>query len=159
MKNLILAIALLVLTVAAQAKDREVVASLKCTGTAFRTAGEDNADNTSILWMLVVKKGEKLSLEEYGGHNYVTGYYGVFNGKNLVEVPYTRPVKYKNHYRFQKFNADFTAGNESGMWGDFVLNKEIDGSRNNDKFETDAHYVFQAGDHLGGTIDYTCVNQ
>jgi hypothetical protein len=158
MKKLIIAIVLLVVSIAAEAQDRKVVASLKCTATAYRTAGEDNSENTSILWFLVVKKGEKLSLEEYGGHIYVTGYYGLFNGKNLVEVPYTRPVKYKNHYRF-KFTADYTDGNESGMSGDFVLNKEIDGSRDNSNFETDAHYVFQAGDHLGGTIDYSCVNK
>lgn len=35
------------------------------------------------------------------------------------------------------------------MWGYLVINKDTGG-------EFDAHYIFQAGDHMGGTVDYKC---
>ena len=40
------------------------------------------------------------------------------------------------------------------MWGDsFVISKKLLTAED----ETfDAHYVFKAGDHMGGTVDLTC---
>lgn len=138
-------------------KTREVLASLKCSATAFRVGARDK-DNNGIIWTRVIREGGKISLEKYMGHLYVGGYYGVFNGNDNLELPYIRPTTYKNHYRFHNFDAVETAGSESGMWGQFILNKAVDTARSTENFSTDAHYVFQAGDHMGGTIDYTCVN-
>ena len=60
-----------------------------------------------------------------------------------------KPTKYKNHFKFEDIDAAFTAGNEDGMWGDFILEKGF-------AKEISAHYIFQAGDHMGGTVDFTC---
>lgn len=77
-------------------------------------------------------------------------YYGLFRiGKIVANADY-RPTTYINHYQFKPFNARYTNGADGGgMWGYFVLPKSLDR-------EVKAHYVFQAGSHIGGTIDYQC---
>ncbi len=135
--------------------EREYLASLKCEATSFRV-GVDTPRSKSILWFHVAIVDGKATIESYGGHIYVVGYYGVFVGKNNVEVPYTRkPSVYKNHYRFQNIDARFTGGSENGMWGEFVVSKDLAKTRDTN-IKVDGHYVFKAGDHLGGTIDYEC---
>ena len=136
---------------------RVVVAKLNCTGTDFRAGLQDsNREDHAKVWATIIKRGDQIHLEEFGGHVYVAGYYGLFNGKDLLEVPYKRATTYKNHYRFKGFDATFTAGHESGMWGEFIVNKDIERIHSRELHETDAHYVFQAGDHLGGTVDFVC---
>lgn len=77
-------------------------------------------------------------------------YYGLFRFSGLTENQDYRPIKYTNHYQFKPFNAQVTNGADGGgMWGYLVLPKTLDR-------EITAHYVFQAGSHIGGTIDYHC---
>lgn len=76
-------------------------------------------------------------------------YYGVFNFDQKEADTSYRGRTYKNHDKID-FSAVATNGNDGGgMWGYLVINKTTE-----DEF--DAHYVFQAGDHMGGTVDYTC---
>jgi hypothetical protein len=76
-------------------------------------------------------------------------YIGKFKFEELNSNPKYRPVKYKNMVQFQNFDAKETMGEESGMWGQFLIDKEFgDGC--------DAKYIFQAGDHMGGTINFKC---
>jgi hypothetical protein len=77
-------------------------------------------------------------------------YYGVFNFDQKEVDPKYRGRTYKNHDKLD-FSAVATNGNDGGgMWGYLVINKD------NTQDTFDAHYVFQAGDHMGGTVDYTC---
>lgn len=92
--------------------------------------------------------------KEYAGFVATSDYHGVFKGKGLPEVPYQRASTYKNHFRFKDVDAEYTFGAESGMWGYFVLNKDIVDKESGEV--VDGHYVLQAGDHFGGTIDYQC---
>lgn len=78
-------------------------------------------------------------------------YIGNFKIRSVTENPDYKPTKYKGFSQFQKFNATDTEGSsESGMWGEFVLDKKTD----RDTFK--AHYIFQAGDHMGGTLHFNC---
>jgi len=77
------------------------------------------------------------------------GYYGVFKYDEKVADKNYRGRTYKNHDKLD-FDAVATNGNDGGgMWGYLVINKDTEG-------EFDAHYIFQAGDHMGGTVDYKC---
>ncbi len=76
-------------------------------------------------------------------------YIGIFDTKSLKENPDYNPVRYKNSSQFQKLNAKETRGAESGMWGSLIVPKNMRGT-----FES--HYIFQAGDHMGGTIHMSC---
>jgi hypothetical protein len=150
---------ILVFSLGARAEDgREFVARLGCEPTGFRAGDGTAEENSALLWLDVVRKNGELHLESYGGHIYAYGYYGLFHGKDLKEVPYVRATTYKNHYRFKDFDAVFTGGLESGMWGYLVINKSVDQFRAGGVKTLDAHYVFQAGDHMGGTIDFSCKN-
>lgn len=78
------------------------------------------------------------------------GYYGLFRFGRLYQNPDYNPVVYHDHYQFKPFNAVTTNNFDGGgMWGSFVLPKSLDK-------EVAAHYIFQAGSHIGGTIDYKC---
>ena len=78
-------------------------------------------------------------------------YIGYFRFTKLVkENPNYRPTKYKGFSQFEKFNAYETKGQEDGMWGSFLLEK------NTRKASFKAKYIFQAGDHMGGTIHMDC---
>ncbi|MBC7429712.1 MAG: hypothetical protein H7336_13935 [Bacteriovorax sp.] len=107
------------------------------------------------------------TLTNIQGHNFVqtpyaeaneeinieNSYMGFFQATSLVATPDYRPFVYKGWTQFKGFNAVHTARSETGMWGDFVLN--LKGSLKKDnKFE--ARYIFQAGEHMGGTILLKC---
>ena len=62
----------------------------------------------------------------------------------IEENPYYRPRRYKNYSQFPNF--DFIGD----MWGDLIISKET----TQDKFY--AHYLFQQGDHMGGTLHLSC---
>ena len=79
-------------------------------------------------------------------------YHGIFYFKQLPNNPQYTGRVYKNHIQFRDFDAFQTNNNDGGgMWGEFVIAKAID-----NKTPVDAHYIFKAGDHMGGTIDYIC---
>ncbi|WP_299002853.1 hypothetical protein [uncultured Shewanella sp.] len=78
-------------------------------------------------------------------------YYGLFNTHSLTENPNYAPRVYINHHQFKAFNAMVTNSNDGGgMWGNLVIPKTLTA-------EIEVHYIFQAGDHMGGTVDYQCV--
>jgi hypothetical protein len=76
-------------------------------------------------------------------------YVGVFNFEELKSNPKYKPTTYRNMVQFKDFDAEKTTGLEDGMWGNFLIDKNLgDGC--------EAKYVFQAGDHMGGTVHLTC---
>jgi hypothetical protein len=80
-----------------------------------------------------------------------SNYIGNFKIPLITENAKYRPIKYKGYSQFPKFNATDTSGSaEDGMWGQFLLEK------NTNKARFGAHYIFQAGDHMGGTLHMTC---
>lgn len=78
-------------------------------------------------------------------------YIGAFKIPVTEENQNYRPKKYKGYAQFKPFDAEITVGNESGMWGDFVIEKTY-----LEKESFRAIYIFQAGDHLGGSLFFTC---
>lgn len=79
-------------------------------------------------------------------------YIGNFDLPRLVSNSKYRPIKYKGHTQFRDVDTNDTAGLESGMWGSLVLDL-----RNEDAKTFKAYYIFQAGDHMGGTSLLECV--
>lgn len=88
--------------------------------------------------------------------NNENAYVGHFRTSRISSNPAYSPRRYKNYLQFQKLDAAETTGNESGMWGDFVVEKTAF-ERRTETFQ--AHYIFQAGDHIGGTLHFTCTKQ
>jgi hypothetical protein len=76
-------------------------------------------------------------------------YIGLFDTKRVAEDPRYRPSKYKNSSKFPGIDAKETTGAESGMWGYLVVPRDVRG-------EFESHYIFQAGDHMGGTVHMKC---
>ena len=74
-------------------------------------------------------------------------YSGNFNIPSLAENPKYKPVKYKNASQFKDFNDTSASGD---MWGALVLEDHSSSTT----FK--AHYIFQAGDHEGGTLHMSC---
>ncbi len=90
------------------------------------------------------------NVESNGGEKKIANYTGVFSGNFKNHEAY-RPSVYTNHFKFNDFDAKVTSRHDGGgMWGYLVVKKD------NTSDKIDAHYVFQAGDHIGGTIDMTC---
>lgn len=79
-------------------------------------------------------------------------YKGWFNIDSIVENINYNPRKYKNFSQFKDFDA---TSSKRGMWGYLVLEKDNE-MRLSDDGTLKAHYIFQAGDHIGGTIDFVC---
>lgn len=80
-------------------------------------------------------------------------YIGLFNTKAIPENPDYRPRRYKGYAQFKDFDAEATAGHESGMWGYFLIDRKA--ALGEDK-SFHGVYIFQAGDHMGGTLHFTC---
>lgn len=76
-------------------------------------------------------------------------YMGYFQIQSLMANTNYNPNKYKDWFQFKDFNATSTQGVEDGMWGSLLLDLSSD-----DYF--DARYIFQAGDHMGGTVILKC---
>jgi hypothetical protein len=90
------------------------------------------------------------NLESNGTDKKIANYTGVFSGDFKNYEAY-QPSVYTNHFKFNDFNAKLTSRHDGGgMWGYLVVKKD------NTSDKIDAHYVFQAGDHIGGTIDMKC---
>lgn len=84
-------------------------------------------------------------------------YYASFNGLEIEDTPSQRASTYKSDQflRFRGFNASYTSRSDGGgMWGYLVVEKD---AQFQESGAFAAHYVFQAGDHMGGTIDYSCI--
>jgi hypothetical protein len=79
-------------------------------------------------------------------------YYSVFKSENVSQNPNYRPRVYTNHFQFRGLREVASNNRDGGgMNGDLVISNTVLTSN-----EARAHYVFQSGDHLGGTIDYDC---
>ena len=83
------------------------------------------------------------------GHSPDDSYRGYFNTPKELANPKYRPNKYKGYAQFNNINAVRTDGQEDGMWGDLSVNVSGENALN-------AYYVFRAGDHMGGTVVFTC---
>lgn len=81
-------------------------------------------------------------------------YIGVFRIVNSPENTNYRPRRYKGFMQFPDFDAAETKGRESGMWGSFLLQRIY---KTAPRFQ--AKYIFQAGDHMGGTVHLTCTRE
>ena len=66
-----------------------------------------------------------------------------FNIKHIEENAYYAPQRYKGHSQFRNFDS-------SDMWGNLIIPKKT----SQKKFY--AHYIFQEGDHMGGTLHLVC---
>lgn len=80
-----------------------------------------------------------------------TIYIGTFNIDSLTENPNYRPRKYRGYSQFRNFDAtDTSESAEPRMWGELLVRKDTS------RGVFPAHYIFQAGDHLGGTLHLSC---
>ncbi len=76
---------------------------------------------------------------------------GKFRSDELIENPDYRPRKYFGFSQFREVDAVDTEGSaESGMWGNFLLEKDMTPE------DFQAKYIFHAGDHMGGTLNLGC---
>lgn len=112
--------------------------------------------------------GVDAELKEWVGHLAIArdataltkvDYHGVFSGKEKASSlsPRARVYKDGDYFRYRDFDASQTTRQDGGgMNGELVVSKKFQTAGEDATY--DAHYVFQAGDHMGGTVDYTCVN-
>ncbi|MEK6705882.1 MAG: hypothetical protein AABZ06_08850 [Bdellovibrionota bacterium] len=115
--------------------------------TAAATLSFAETKNAQGLRVLKNIEGRIQSSPENADSSYI----GNFKIASLTENPNYRPNKYKGYSQFQSFDAtDTTNSVEDGMWGQLVLEK------NTSKRTFQAHYIFQAGDHMGGTLHLVC---
>lgn len=110
------------------------------------TVNRETKELTNILGHIFVQQ-VFIENEEIGVNN---SYLGFFKFDKVSANPNYRPIRYKGYTQFKEFDAIHTAGLESGMWGVFV----IDLTKTTQTF--DARYIFKAGDHMGGTVLFTC---
>ncbi|MBT3980301.1 MAG: hypothetical protein HOE90_03060 [Bacteriovoracaceae bacterium] len=83
-------------------------------------------------------------------------YYSIFNIKKMKAKAKYKARVYKNHSKFEDY--DSTASNSTdggGMWGYLAVEKYEEPKGGEEK-SFSAHYVFQSGDHMGGTVDFDC---
>jgi hypothetical protein len=138
-----------VLFVAGQSMaDTGYVGTFGCKATTLRTDIQGMSLDGYLEFMVYQKDGV-ITLGNVLGHIKVDRYYGVFSFEKISNNPKYKPTKYKDYVQFQDFDAIRTSS-QDGMWGQLVINKELK------KEGMTAHYIFQASDHMGGTIDLTC---
>lgn len=77
------------------------------------------------------------------------GYRAQFTNTSLTSDPLYRPTKYKSWVQFRNLVATATDSLERGMWGNLILDL-----RGENTFE--GRYIFQAGSHMGGTLNLFC---
>jgi len=109
------------------------------------------------------KKGNASVLTKIVGHIFIKGpyddsvvfdtentYMGFFKIDSLTANGDYGPRKYIGYAQFNDFDAAHTVGLEDGMFGYLA----VDVTSNKKEFQ--AFYVFQAGDHMGGTALFNC---
>ncbi len=113
-----------------------------------------DGNNAELLDLVgFVSTNYDFNVESNGGEKKIANYTGVFSGNFKNHEAY-RPTVYTNHFKFNNFDAKVTSRHDGGGMRGYLVVKKDNGS---DKI--DAHYVFQAGDHIGGTIDMTCAKK
>jgi hypothetical protein len=81
-------------------------------------------------------------------------YMGVFRANMITANSAYHPNKYKDYAQFANFKAVKTMGVEQGMWGSLVVQTSAPAGG-----KILAKYIFQAGDHMGGTVHFVCTIQ
>ncbi|MEA9357281.1 hypothetical protein SHI21_13735 [Bacteriovorax sp. PP10] len=112
------------------------------------TVNKETKELTNVIGHIFVQQ-VFIENEEIGVNN---SYLGFFAFDKLSSNLNYKPARYKGYTQFKEFDAIHTAGLESGMWGAFV----IDLTKTTQTF--DGRYIFKAGDHMGGTVLFTCNN-
>jgi hypothetical protein len=140
------------------AKDTDI--TCKASGKSLSKNGEGLVPaEASLTFTLTTRRTKNTriisDIEGYvkaaNGPNEELTYQGTFDIDSLKERAEYKPNKYKGFSQFLNFDATDTKGSaEDGMWGQFILEK------NTSKANFDAHYIFQAGDHMGGTLHLSC---
>jgi hypothetical protein len=158
MKILSLAVVATLLSFQAAASDYQGSYVCSATGKNLRQQGTTYPVNARLQFSQyqddqgnrVIKKVIGHLLTSYEEPMLAYAYYGTFQYDSIVANAKYRGRTYKNH---SQFSMDATATNDNdggGIWGKLVVSKNV-------KDKTfDAHYIFQAGDHMGGTVDFTC---
>lgn len=130
-----------------------------CISKDIRQNGSDVYGAMELRFDLVKEEG-KVFLEDVMGAVTVSQeselfsndvYYAIFSFNEIDYNKNYKPVKYKNHFQFPNFD-DFRSNRHDGggFWGELVV-------ENSPSLEMiNAHYIFQSGDHMGGTVDLTC---
>lgn len=110
------------------------------------TLNRETKDITNLIGHIFVQQSF-IENEDIGVYN---SYMGFFDFDKISYNPNYKPIRYKGYTQFKKFDAIHTAGLESGMWGEFVMDITTP------DVPFDARYIFQAGDHMGGVVIFTC---
>lgn len=143
-------------------------------GHEFRVNNESRKEylTNSRLFLKIENSNDDVELSSYFGHvsgaKFVEGrdtmtrvdFYSQFLGKDLAASSAPKATTYPDdkYLRFKDFNASIeTEQDGAGMNGYLVVSRKAI-SVTTRKQSFDAHYVFQHGDHTGGTIDFTCEN-
>jgi len=159
MKSLLIALCMFVLVGGVSADEH--VGRFACKDTVMRqNSGAKIASNAALYFQVYQTEEGRFLLKNVLGHvmvGYVwdgtidSRYYGIFSFDQLADNPAYKPQKYVGAAQYKDFNAVKTNGNDGGgMNGTLVLDKKFDQK----KFH--AHYIFQAGEHMGGTLDFEC---
>lgn len=158
-------ITMLAMAFVASASAAQADVTVQCKAVGFKTAQSGGrmlfTDSRLTFEVVGVTKSKQLVINSVRGEVKVgsdehknldseNAYIGHFRFRQLRSDPTYRARKYKNFVRFKSFNAAETTGLETGMWGDFLLEKNIEDGMQ-------AKYVFKAGDHMGGTMHFTCL--
>ena len=132
-----------------------------CLASKFRINGGDEGKSVNSRFVMVLSSDTGTEVaKSLIGHVDVSAfeqspydnYYSVFVLKDLASNPNYNGHKYTNHVQFKEINESASSSADGGgMNGYLVVNKD---RKSGESF--DAHYVFQSGDHIGGTIDYDC---
>lgn len=128
----------------------ELVNTYSCAATLVREP-DYKSDVSGFFAFAFYKDDTSVFLKNVVGRIKVDGYDGTFSFDKKDENPKYRPNKYQGYAQFLDFDAIKTNDTDGGgMWGELIVPKE----------PTDtgftAHYVFKAGDHKGGTVDFSC---
>lgn len=156
MKSLI-TIAILALSIQGIAAE-----TIQCNAQKAIQYGAGNLKADAELTFQLERNGTESVIENVNGHVFVqsqfedgnvinsdNSYMGYFKINSIKANANYNPLKFKDWFQFKDFNAAKTEGLEDGMWGTLVIDLSRD-----DVFE--ARYIFQAGDHMGGTVLFTC---
>ena len=138
----------------------------RATGDAIRQHGRLIPADATIYFQLSQVENHKYQLKNILGHasigyfetpeglDYTESGYGIFKINELTSNEQYRPTRYIGATQFRNFNATSSINYDGGgPWGSLVM--ELQNLSPNSK-EFDAHYIFQHGDHMGGTMDLTC---
>lgn len=136
--------------------------TIHCTAIKAVQYGAGNLLANAELNFELERRGNQSEMRNIQGHIFVksqfeegteinqdNSYMGYFQLNFLKANASYNPIKYKDWFQFKDLNATKTEGVESGMWGSLLL--DLSGE---DQFE--ARYIFQAGDHMGGTVLLKC---